>query len=156
MNAALGESDKSEPYATTVTRPSFPRMLLRGAIWCCPWCGKRRAFFTGWFTKGPACGRCGLRWRRGDVGFELGAATVAAIVTLGGLVVALGVSLAVTWPKIAVMPLLIVLGIAALVVPIAIYPMTYTVWQALDLVMRPVAPGDFSDAPVRPVSDARG
>jgi uncharacterized protein (DUF983 family) len=131
-------------------------MLLRGATWCCPWCGNGRAFFTGWFAKGPTCARCGLRWRRGDVGFELGAATVAAIVTLGGLVVALGVSLAVTWPEVAVVPLLIVLGIAALVVPVAIYPMTYTVWQALDLVMRPVAPDDFSNAPVQPVSDARG
>jgi uncharacterized protein (DUF983 family) len=122
-------------------------MLLRGAVWRCPWCAKRRAFFTGWFAKGPTCRGCGLEWRRGDVGFELGAATIAAIVTLGSLVVALGISLAVTWPEVDVVPLLIVLGIACVAVPIAIYPMTYTVWEALDIVMRPVSPSDFSGEP---------
>jgi uncharacterized protein (DUF983 family) len=129
-------------------------MLLRGAVWRCPWCSKPRAFFTGWFAKGPTCRGCGLRWRRGDVGFELGAATIAAIVTLGSLVVALGVSLAVTWPELDVVPLLVVLGIAAVGVPVAIYPMTYTVWQALDIVMRPVEPGDFVEA--APVAPAEG
>jgi uncharacterized protein (DUF983 family) len=122
-------------------------MLLRGATWRCPWCARRRAFFTGWFTKVPSCVGCGLRWRRGDVGFELGAATIAAIVTLGTLILALGVSLAVTWPEVAVVPLLVVLGIGAVLIPIATYPVTYTCWQALDLVMRPVTPSDFADPP---------
>jgi uncharacterized protein (DUF983 family) len=131
-------------------------MLLRGASWRCPWCGERRAFFTGWFAKGPACRGCGLRWRRGDDGFELGAATIGAIVTLGALVVALGASLVVTWPEVAVPALLIVLGTAALLVPLAIYPTTYTVWQALDLVMRPVGPSDFSDERPVPHRDVRG
>jgi uncharacterized protein (DUF983 family) len=120
-------------------------MLLRGVLWRCPWCGGRRAFFTGWFAKAPSCGCCGLRWRRGDVGFELGAATVAAIVTLGVLVGSLAVSLAVTWPEIAVLPLFVVLGAGAVLVPLAIYPISYTVWQALDLAMRPAAAGDFAD-----------
>ena len=120
-------------------------MLLRGALWRCPWCAKPRAFFTGWFAKGPNCRGCGLAWRRGDEGFELGAASIAAIITLGTLVTALGISLAVTWPEVAVVSLLLVLGAAAVVVPIVTYPMTFTVWQALDIVMRPVSSSDFSD-----------
>lgn len=119
-------------------------MLLRGTIRRCPWCGAPGAFFTGWFARADSCRGCSLRWRRGDVGFELGAATIAAIVTMGSLIVALGVSLAVTWPEVAVVPLLVTLGIAGIVVPIVIYPITYTVWQALDLVMRPASPSDFA------------
>ena len=43
------------------------------------------------------------------------------------------------------MSLLLVLGAAAVVVPIVTYPMTFTVWQALDIVMRPVSSSDFSE-----------
>jgi uncharacterized protein (DUF983 family) len=121
-------------------------MLLRGALRRCPWCGEPGAFFRGWFAKGPSCTGCGLRWRRGDVGFELGAASIAAVLTLGLLMVALGVSLAVTWPDVAVVPLALVLVPAAVIVPVGAYPVSYTLWQALDVVMRPVAPGDFDVA----------
>ena len=60
-------------------------------------------------------------------------------------VVALGVSVAITWPEVAVLPLMIVLGAAGVFVPVAVYPMSYTSWQALDLVMRPVSADDFLD-----------
>lgn len=84
-----------------------------------------------------------MRWRRGDVGFELGAAAMGAILTLGPLVVALGVGVAITWPDLAVLPLLIILGTSAVILPILAYPLSYTVWQALDLAMRPVDVDDF-------------
>lgn len=124
-------------------RSSWPKMLWRAVRRRCPWCGGRGAFFTGWFAKGPCCSTCGLRWRRGDVGFELGAAAIAAILTLGPLVLALGGVLAITWPSVAVLPLLVVLGTSALIVPIIMYPLSYTVWQSIDLVMRPVDVDDF-------------
>lgn len=118
-------------------------MLLRGLFRRCPWCGGRGAFFTGWFAKEPSCRTCGLRWRRGDVGFELGAAAIAAILTFGTLILALGVALAITWPDPSVLPLLAVLLPAAVVLPIVAYPVSYTVWQALDLAMRAVDVDDF-------------
>ncbi len=118
-------------------------MLVRGARWRCPWCGGRRAFFTGWFAKAPSCRSCGLRWRRGDVGFELGAAAVSAIIVMGPLMLALGVGVALTWPDVAVVPLLAVLGSGAVVLPILLYPVSHTLWQALDLAMRPVSSDDF-------------
>jgi hypothetical protein len=58
-----------------------------------------------------------MPWRRSDVGFELGAMTVNIMVTFGLIVVALVV--------------------AATVVPVVLYPVSYTLWQALDLAMRP-------------------
>ena len=81
-------------------------MMARSMVRRCPWCGGRGAFFTGWFTKQPHCRSCGLRWRRGDVGFELGAAAIAAMNTLGPLLVALGVTLTIMWPNTPVAPLL--------------------------------------------------
>jgi hypothetical protein len=84
-----------------------------------------------------------LRWRRGDVGFELGAASMAAIIVLGPLVLGLGVMAALTYPEIAVTPMLIVLGAGAVILPVVLYPVSYTMWQALDIAMRPVSVDDF-------------
>jgi uncharacterized protein (DUF983 family) len=75
-------------------------MLLRGAFRRCAWRGGRSAFFTGWFKKSPHCQTCGLNWRRDDVGDELGAAAVAAVICFGPLILALGVVAAVTWPDL--------------------------------------------------------
>lgn len=119
------------------------RMLARGILRRCPRCSGRGAFFTGWFEKAPHCQTCGLRWRRGDVGFELGAAAMAAFLTLGPLLLVLGVALAVTWPSPPVVALLAFFIPSALVLPLVTYPLSYTVWQALDLAVRPVRPDDF-------------
>ncbi len=119
-------------------------MLLRGALRRCPWCGGRGAFFTSWFGKAEACRTCGLRWRRGDVGFELGAAAMAAMIVLGPLILALAVALAITWPEVPVTGLMIGFLTAGLVLPVVLYPMSYSMWQAVDLMMRPVEPDDFA------------
>jgi uncharacterized protein (DUF983 family) len=124
-------------------------MVLRGALRRCPWCGDRRAYFTGWFTKQDRCRSCGTPWRRGDVGFELGAATVNTIITFGLLVVGTTVAVIVTSPDIAVAEIVVGLVVAAVVVPMLIYPMTYTLWQALDLAMRPPEPGELPAPPSR-------
>ncbi len=84
-----------------------------------------------------------MRWRRGDEGFELGAVAVSTVIVIGALMVAMGIGVVLTWPDIAVAPLLAVLGPAALILPVLAYPMSYTVWQALDLAMRPVTIDDF-------------
>lgn len=126
-----------------MVRPSLRRMLWRGARRACPWCGGRHAYFVGWFTKTDHCRSCGLRWRRGDVGFELGAAAIAAIITLGPLLVVLTIMLVITWPTVAVVPMMALLIPAAIVLPIVLYPVSYTIWQALDIAMRPVTVDDF-------------
>ncbi|MGB0111686.1 MAG: DUF983 domain-containing protein [Ilumatobacteraceae bacterium] len=118
-------------------------MLVRGAFRRCPWCSGRGAFFTGWFEKSPSCRSCGLHWRRDDVGFELGAAAMTAIITLGPLVVLLGIMVAVTWPDVEVTLMLAVLGTLAVLLPFWTYARSYLMWQALDVVMRPPTPDDF-------------
>jgi uncharacterized protein (DUF983 family) len=118
-------------------------MLWRASHRSCPWCGGRQAFFVGWFAKVDHCRSCGLRWRRDDVGFEVGAAAMAAIITIVPLIVGLGVIVAITWPTVAVVPTMAVLIPAAVVLPVVLYPVSYTMWQAVDIAMRPVTVDDF-------------
>ena len=125
-------------------RPPLPKMLVRGLFRRCAWCGGRGAFFTGWAKKAPRCQTCGLEWRRNDVGYELGAAAVAAIICMGPLVLALGAVVAVTWPDFDPVPLFITLGAGGLLLPILLYPSSYTMWQAIDLLLRPAQPEDFT------------
>jgi uncharacterized protein (DUF983 family) len=122
-------------------------MLWRGLRRRCPWCGGRTAFFTGWFAKQDHCRTCGISVDRGYEGFELGAATINAIVTLGVVVVGLAIGAIATSPDIPVIELTLGLGVVAIALPIALYPVSYTVWQAVDLAMRPP---ERSDADVPP------
>jgi uncharacterized protein (DUF983 family) len=111
-------------------------LLRRGLTRRCPWCGDRRAYFIGWFRKQERCRRCGTAWRRGDVGFELGAATMNTIITFAIVIVGVAAGVIATAPDVAVVPIVAFLVVACIVIPIAIYPMTYTLWQALDVAMR--------------------
>lgn len=132
-----------------VQRPPASTLLRRALRRRCPWCGGAKAFFTGWFAKSDRCGTCGIAWRRGDEGFELGAAAISAVLVLGALVTGLGVTMAATWPDVPYVWLIVGLAVAALALPIALYPFTYTIWQALDLMMRPPEPGEDAPDPVR-------
>lgn len=127
-----------------MARPSLPVMLWRGVRRRCAYCGGRGAFFTSWFAKQARCKTCGIEWHRGYEGFELGAMAINAILSLGTLVVGMVIGIIATWPDIAVLPLLLILGAAAIALPLILYPVTYTVWQAVDLAMRPPVPSDFA------------
>ncbi len=84
--------------------------------------------------------------QRGQDGFELGAATVNAILTFGALVAAAGISIVVTYPAVAVARLLIVLGAVAVVLPILLYPFTYTLWFTVELLMERPSDKELSAA----------
>jgi len=74
----------------------------------------------------------------------MGALAISAIVCFGVLIVGLAVGVISTSPDIPVVRLLLILGAVAVVLPIVMYPVSYTVWQAVDLAMRPPDPGDPS------------
>jgi hypothetical protein len=67
---------------------------------------------------------------------------ISAVVCLGVLVIGLTIGVIATWPDIAVVPLLVILGVGAILLPILVYPLSYTIWQAVDLAMHPPAPGE--------------
>ena len=133
-------------------QPKLPKMLLRGLFRRCAWCGGNGAFFTSWTGKADHCRTCGVGWRRGYEGYELGAAAVAAIICMGPLMLILGAVMLATWPDFPVVPLLVVLGAGGLILPIALYPSSYTTWQAIDILMRPVEPGDFEGGAPTPTA----
>jgi len=139
-SASVGEVDRIVPFGRMIMRASFRR---------CPLCGDRRAWFTGWFRQGDACVRCGLRRTRGVEGHELGALTIAIVVNVSLVVLAVGVSVALTLPDVPVLRLYVVLASAAVLIPVATWPLTHTVWMAIDLRLRPLAPDESGDPSVR-------
>ncbi len=70
------------------------------------------------------------------------------IVCFGALVVGVGIGVAVTAPDVAVLPLLVILAVWAVVMPVVMYPVSYTLWQAVDLAMHPPERGDGVPPPV--------
>ena len=112
--------------------PSFGRMLRRAVMLRCPWCGSRRTFVRRWFGKYDRCRTCGIRWRR-EEGFELGAVTINTIATFIVLTAAMTVAFIRTSPDIPVVPIVLSLVGVAILMPIVIYPFTFTIWLALDL-----------------------
>jgi uncharacterized protein (DUF983 family) len=123
----------------------FSRMLIRAMQLKCPWCGSRRTFVRGWFKRHDRCRTCGIAWHR-EEGFELGTVTANTIVTFGALAIAMTVGFIVTAPDIPVLPFVLSLFGVALVVPILIYPFTYTMWLAFDLAVHPPERAELDQA----------
>ena len=73
---------------------------------------------------------------------------ISIIVVFGALVVGAGIGIALTVPDVAVVQLLVILAICAVVMPVLVYPVSYTLWQAVDLAMHPPERGDDVPPPV--------
>ena len=117
------------------------RALLRR----CPWCGGRKAWFDGWFRRADRCHTCGLRWTRGQDGFETGSVTINIIVTFGLMTLVLIAVTVATYPELPIAPFVIAMLVVALVVPVLIYPFSYTVWSAIDLAMHRPEPAELAE-----------
>ncbi len=129
--------------------PSRPRLLARGFTRRCAWCGDRRAYFTGWFQRQERCHRCGHAYRRGDDAFELGAITANIILTFLSLLLTILVLVATTAPDVPVVGTVVAASAVGLLGPALFYPVSFTLWQAIDLWMRPP-----TDAELRGEADA--
>ena len=122
--------------------PKLGVMMWRGLFRRCPRCGNRRAFFTKWFVRGERCVGCGLRWERNYEGFMLGAMAVSFITTGGLLLLTMGIGVIVTYPDVALVPVLASTIGVTLLVGVGGYPSSYTLWQAIDLYLRPISVDD--------------
>lgn len=72
--------------------------------------------------------------------------TVALVLNIGLIVLALAVAIVITVPDVPVLTLYVVLASTAVIVPIATWPVTHTVWMAIDLRFRPFGPEEAADA----------
>jgi hypothetical protein len=88
---------------------------------------------------------CGYTPER-QVGFVLGAVTVNTVITFGLLAAVLVTSIVITYPDLPVVPTLVACLLVAVVVPVAIYPLTHALWAAVELKMRPLEPAEEADA----------
>ena len=121
-------------------------MLLRGLFRRCAHCGGKGAFFTGWYKTQDRCKTCGLRWQRNVEGYQLGAAAMNIILTGGSLLFVMAIGVILTYPDIPTWPLIAVVGSVALLVGIGGYPMSYTIWLAVDLTMNHLSEDELADA----------
>ena len=87
-----------------------------------------------------------MRRTRGVDGHELGALTVGLVLNIGLIVLAVAVAVALTVPEIPVVRLYAVLATAAVVIPVTTWPITHTIWLAIDLRVRPVGDAEAAEA----------
>lgn len=111
-------------------------MLFRGATMACPACGKRR-LFRRWFIMSDDCPRCGLHFERIE-GHWIGAIGINTIVSFAVLGVVVIVGLLLTYPDGSTLRLILIAASAGLIGPTVFYPMSKTLWTAIDIVMRPL------------------
>jgi uncharacterized protein (DUF983 family) len=122
--------------------PSLGKMLWRGLFRRCPHCGNHHAFFERWFVRRERCVGCGVRWERNYEGFMLGAMAISFITTGGSLLITMGAGVILTYPNVALVPVLGSTVLVTLLVGVGGYPISYTLWQAIDLYLRPLDEDD--------------
>jgi uncharacterized protein (DUF983 family) len=120
-------------------------MLCRGLIRRCAHCGQPGAFFVSWFKTQDRCRGCNLSWQRNTQGFVLGALAINFVVTGGALITTLVIGVVVSYPDLAIFELLVSTVGVTLFVGIFGYPISYTTWLAVDLIMRPLEPSELAN-----------
>lgn len=110
----------------------------------CPWCGGR-GWTTSLLQRTDRCRTCGYKYERLP-GFSLGATTMNTIVTFGLLAVVLVVGSVLSYPDLAVVPMLAAALAVTVLTPILFYPFSYTLWAAVDLTMHPLEQAEGADA----------
>lgn len=83
------------------------------------------------------CARCGLEFER-EEGYWVGAMIANTTVTFATFVAVFGGSVVITWPNVPWALVLVATLVANTVVPVLFYPISKTVWLALELSWHPL------------------
>jgi uncharacterized protein (DUF983 family) len=135
--------DGGVPAAPAPRPLTVGRLLWRGITKRCPLCGGGN-LFEGWFTMRDRCPRCAFPLERIE-GHWLGALGMNTTVSFVALFATIAIGIAVSYPDIPTVPLMIAAVAVAVVVPLAFFPFSKTLWSAVDLAMRPLEPDDDVD-----------
>lgn len=114
--------------------PGFGRMLGRGLLRRCPRCGAG-GLFIHWVTMRERCPGCGLVFER-EPGYFTGAIAVNFAIVGAVCMAVLVVALALTVPDVPVAPILAATVPIVVIGPILCYPISKTVWIAIDRAAR--------------------
>jgi uncharacterized protein (DUF983 family) len=129
-----------------MTPTSVGTMLWRGVTRRCPNCATGR-LFTRWFGMRERCPGCGMRFSR-EEGFFIGAFFVNFALTEIALFVWLAAAFLLTVPDPPVWRIAGVAALICVVVPLACYPFSKTIWAAIHLAMEPLDEAEQADAAV--------
>jgi uncharacterized protein (DUF983 family) len=131
------------PTAHTTDRSvSIATLMSRGLRRRCPACGS--PVFESWFRPAPRCPRCSFPTTRTPDQW-IGAYGMHIIVSFTLLVAAIAIGFTVTYPEPPVGVLLATCLTVAVVVPVALQPISRSLWAAVDVAMRPPEPVDFRE-----------
>ncbi len=92
------------------------------------------------------CPRCELHFERIE-GHWLGAIGINTVLSFGLLLIALVAGLIVTFPDFPLATLVTINVSVAVFAPLLLWPVSRTLWTAIDIAMRPLQPGECRLAP---------
>ena len=87
------------------------------------------------------CPRCHLRFERIE-GHWVGSLGINTVVSFTVLFVVVVSGLVLSHPTYRMAPLVLAAALTAVVVPLAFFPSSRTLWTAIDLIMRPLESGE--------------
>jgi uncharacterized protein (DUF983 family) len=115
-------------------------MVLRGVMHRCPICGDR-GVIVRWFAMTDRCPTCDLEFNRIE-GQQIGYIGLNTMICFALTFIVLLVGTIVMIPDIRTGPLLVAALIPAGIGPILLLPSCRLAWIAIDLIMRPLRPGE--------------
>jgi len=120
------------------------KTLWRGLTLACGVCGCRGLFTTwGMFTMVEDCPNCGLHFERME-GHSLGAVAVNTVVSSALVLTVVSLALVVFGTDVSTSFLLLIAAPIGLIFPILFDPVSRTLWNALELLMRPAQPDELN------------
>ena len=119
------------------------KTVWRGLTMACGVCGCRGLFRTwGMFSMVEDCPKCGLHFERME-GHSLGAVAVNTVVSSALVLTVVSLALVVFGTDVSTSFLLLIASPFGLLFPILFDPVSRTLWNALELMMRPVQPDEL-------------
>lgn len=115
-------------------------MVIRACALRCCVCGQGQ-LFRRWTQLVDRCPSCGYLFERSE-GQYIGAVGINTVITFGLLLVVLVVGFIVTAPHTPIVLLSLIGGAVAVIAPIVLYPLSKTMWTAVDLAMSPLEAGE--------------
>jgi len=99
--------------------------------------------FDGWFRMKEHCPPCGIRTRRGEDGYTLGALWFNLLIAESITMTVFVITLVRTWPDPPWDWLQVVGPLEAIAMPLLVWPFARTLFLAFDLSFRPLEPKDM-------------
>jgi hypothetical protein len=76
----------------------------------------------------------------------VGAIAMNTMLTFGAILIVLVIGVVASYPDIAVVPIVAVCLAVAVTLPFVVFPMSHTIWAAIELAMQPLSPAEEADA----------